>query len=199
MNNPSPATKPRVATKVRAFVKRQFIVDPRFQLRQLVPLAVYCSLLAILLVPAVFYPLYRDARSDPSRFIRAFLSSRIISFHAHFWPAFILATVLASLYAVFRSNRLAGPLYKLRIVLIQLAEGKSIVFRFRKGDELREFEDIMNRVAKRMESLSAGNARQLSNIQKRVKWLKARIEMQGLDANEICKELDDLLKEAGLN
>jgi len=199
VNNPSPAAKPRVAAKVRAFVKRQIIVDARFQLRQLVPLAVYCSLLALLLVPAVFYPLYRDAKSDPSRIIRAFLSARMISFHAHFWPAFILATVLAVFYAIFRSNRLAGPLYKLRIVLIQLAEGKSIVFRFRKGDELREFEDVMNRVAKRMESLSAGNVRQLSTIQKRVKWLKARVEMQGMETNEICKELDDLLKETGLN
>jgi len=110
VNNTSPATKPRVAAKVRAFVKRQIIVDARFQLRQLVPLAVYCGLLAILLVPAVFYPLYRDAKSDPSRMIRALLSARIISLHAQFWPAFIVATVLASLYAVIRSNRLAGPL-----------------------------------------------------------------------------------------
>jgi len=50
-----------------------------------------------------------------------------------------------------------------------------------------------------MESLSAGNVRQLSAIQKRVKWLKARVEMHGLEANEISKELDDLLKETGLN
>ena len=199
MTNTSPAPKSRVAAKVRAYVKRQIIVDIGFQLRQLEALAVYCGLLAILLVPAVFYPLYRDAKSDPSRIIRAFLSARLISLHANFWPAFILATVLASLYAVLRSNRLAGPLYKLRVVLIQLAEGKSVALRFRKGDELREFEDVINKLAKRMESLSAGNVRQLSAIQKRVKWLKARVDTQGLEANEISKELDDLLKETGLN
>ena len=74
-----------------------------------------------------------------------------------------------------------------------------MALRFRKRDELREFEDVINRLAKRMESLSAGNGRQLSAIQKRVKWLKARVEMQALEANEISKEWDDLLKETGLN
>ena len=199
MNNQPQAAKPRMTSKVRASVKRQIIVNAGFQLRQLVPLAVYFSLLMVLLVPAVFYPLYRDASLDPSPIIRAFLSARILSLHAQFWPAFGVATVFASLYTLIRSNRLAGPLYKLRIVLMQLAEGKSIGLRLRKGDELREFEDVMSRLAKRMELLSAGNVRQLSIIQKRIKWLRARLEMQQLESNEICKELDDLLKETGLD
>lgn len=199
MKNSPPAAKPQVAAKVRTPKKRQIIVNTGFQLRQLVPLAVYCSLLVIFLVPAIFYPLYRDASMDPSPIIRGFLSARIVSLHTQFWPAFILATVLAGLYALNASNHLAGPLYKLRVVMIQLAEGKSIVLRFRKGDELREFEDIMNRLGKRMESLSAGNVRQLSMIQKRLKWLKARLEMQEMENSEICKELDVLLKETGLD
>jgi hypothetical protein len=36
-------------------------------------------------------------------------------------------------------------------------------------------------------------------IQKRIKWLKARLEMQEMETNEIYKELEALLKEAGLN
>ncbi|MHB8654483.1 MAG: hypothetical protein ACYDA9_11445 [Terriglobia bacterium] len=136
---------------------------------------------------------------DPSPIIRGFLSARIVSLHAQFWPAFILATVLAGLYALNASNHLAGPLYKLRIVMAQLAEGKFIALRFRKGDELREFEDVMDRLGKRMESLSAGNVRQLSTIQKCLKWLKARLEMQEMETSEICKELDALLKETGLD
>src|SRR5579859_6254110 len=99
------------------------------------PLVVYCCLLAVLLVPAVFYPLYRDASMDPSPIIRGFLSARIVGLHAQFWPAFILATFVASLYALHRSNRLAGPLYKLKIVLNLLGEGKPIALHFRKGDE----------------------------------------------------------------
>lgn len=199
MNNSPPAAKPRVAAKVRTHIKRQIIVNPRFQLRQLVPFAVYSCLIVVLIVPAIFYPLYRDASLDPSPIIRGFLSARITSLHALFWPAFIVATFLAGLYALNASNQLAGPLYKLRIVLIQLAEGKSIALRFRKGDELHEFEEVVNRLAKRVESLSAGNVRQLSMIQKRLKWLKARLEMQEMETSEICKELDALLKETGLD
>jgi uncharacterized protein YhaN len=36
-------------------------------------------------------------------------------------------------------------------------------------------------------------------IQKRIKWLKARLETQEMETSEICKELDALLKETGLD
>ena len=71
--------------------------------------------------------------------------------------------------------------------------------RFREGDEIREFEPVVNRLAKQMGNIVDENEMQLNSIQKRLKFLKARLQSQPMEKFEICNELDSVLKDAGLS
>ena len=200
MGKPPVTANPRgVAAKARVRVNRQLIVNPSLQYRMLIPIAVFGGILALLLVTFVFIPFQHAANNDPSPSVRGLLSARLLILHAYFWPSFALAGALGALYTLIWSNRLAGPLYKLRVVLIQQAEGKIMRVRFREGDEFREFEDVVNRLAKRMEAISTGGASQFSTIQKRIKFLKARLQSQEVSTAEICSELDAVLRDAGMD
>ncbi|HLY62513.1 MAG TPA: hypothetical protein VKV95_17365 [Terriglobia bacterium] len=200
MGKPPVTGKPRgIAAKARVMAKRQLIVNPGFQYRTLRPIVIFGGILALLLVIFVFIPFQHDANNDPSPAIRGLLSARLPFLHAYFWISFALAGALAALYTLVWSNRLAGPLYKLRVVLIQHAEGNTMRLRFREGDEFREFEEVVNRLAKRLDSLSTGSVQQFAIIQKRIKFLKARLQSQDLSTADICRELDATLKDAGLD
>jgi hypothetical protein len=163
----------------------------------LLPIAVYASIMALLVGTAMFFPLYDNAVRDPNPVVRALLTEQIMTLNARFWPMFFLSAVLTSIYVLVRSNRFAGPLYKLKVVLLQLTEGKYHPLRFRKADALHEFEEVTNRLANRMEALSTGNVKKMAAIESRLQSLKTRLEAQGLPSNEIAMELGILLAQVG--
>ena len=163
----------------------------------LLPVVVFAVLQAVLLGVAVFYPLHRNAVQDPDPLAQAILSEQLLSFHVRLWPMFIFAGALASIYTLVRSNRVAGPLYKLKRNLLLMVEGEYRDMRFRQGDELRDFEAVANRLGQRMEALSSGNLRKMARIEGRIKWLKTRLGMEDLHPRDIERELDNLLSELG--
>jgi hypothetical protein len=187
------------AGKVRVRVKRQLVVNPSFQYRMLIPIAVFGGILAFLLVILVFIPFQHAADNDPSPAVRGLLSARLVTLYTGVWPSFGLAGALAALYTLIWSNRVAGPLYKLRVVLIQQSEGNVMRVRFREGDEFREFEEVVGKLAKRMESLTSGTVQQFATIQRRIKFLRAHVQSQDVSTNDICRELDMILKDAAID
>lgn len=179
----------------RRWVRRRIIINASFQFRMVTPIALFALVLGFLVGGFMFYPLQQNASQDPNPVVRALLSEQVTSLHVRFWPMLALAAIVVSLYTLVRSNRVAGPLYKLRHVLNMLAEGKYPSLRFRNGDELREFEETTNRLAKRLESLAAAHLRRMTTVERRLKWLRARLETQNVPRIEMASELDALLAE----
>lgn len=181
--------------KLRRWVRRRIIVNPAFQFRMLLPIVIFAALQAALLGLVVFYPLHRSAAQDPDQVVRAVLNEQFLTLQVRFWPMFLIAAAVTSIYTLIRSNRVAGPLYKLQRGLMRMSEGEYMNLRFRNKDELREFEAVANRLAQRMEALTSGNLRKTSQLEGRIKWLKTRLEMQQLSSGEIERELDAILHE----
>jgi hypothetical protein len=183
------------SAKVRRRVRRRIIINPAFQFRMLLPVVVFAVVQALLLGLFVFFPLHRSASLDPDPVVQAMFSEQLLNLHVRLWPMFTFAGVLACIYTLVRSNRVAGPLYKLRQSLLRMSEGEYHNMRFREGDEFRDLEGVANRLGQKMEALSSGNLRRMSKIEGRVKWLKARLAVQDLPRDEIDRELDSLLSE----
>lgn len=181
--------------KLRRWVRRRIIINPAFQFRMLLPIAIFAVLQSVLLGLVVFYPLHRNAAQDPDQVVQAVLNEQFLSLQVRFWPMLLIAAAVTSIYTLVRSNRVAGPLYKLQRGLIRMSEGEYMNLRFRNKDELREFEVVANRLAQRMEALASGNLRKTSQLEGRIKWLKTRLEMQELTTDEIERELDVILRE----
>jgi len=163
----------------------------------LMPVVVFTLLFAVLAGAFVLFPLYRSAAFDPNPVARILLREQLFSFQVRIWPILILAASVSGLYALVRSNRIAGPLFKLKRGLLQMTVGEYQKIRFRGGDELREFENVANSLAQRIDEISSSSSRKLSVLERRLRFLKSRVEVRDLAKKELLDELDDLLNQVG--
>jgi len=179
--------------KARRWVRRRIIIDSAFQLRMLGPILVFLLIFVVLTGLFAFLPLYSHAANDPNPSVRALLEEQLLNFHIRLWPMVIIATLISCIYTLMRSNKVAGPLFKLKKGLMQMMVGEYEKIKFRKGDELKEFEDVANRLALTIDSITASAQRRTSTVEKRLKFLKSRLEVRDLPKAEVMEELDDLI------
>ena len=192
---PTCAKPQGAAGKARPRVRRRVIVDSPFQLRMVVPVVVFLVTFATLTGAFVVFPLYRNSTLDPSPVVRALMQEQLLSLHIRLWPMMMISALVAGIFALVRSIRVAGPLFKLKRGLMQMMAGGYEKIKFRRIDEFREFEDVANRLAQTIDSIATSNLRKTSSLEKRLKFLKSRLEVRDLDKREILSELDDLIKE----
>lgn len=179
--------------RVRKLARRRMIVSPGFQFRTLLPIGVYTLIFAVLVGGLVFFPLQRELNDEPDPRIQVLLQEQLFGLHLRLWPMLLFAAFLASIYALLRSNRVAGPLYRLRQVLQRMAEGDYRGMRFRRGDEFREFEAIVNQLGKRVQVLSTRNRDTLLSVESRVKQLALRLNNEELPKAEVQTALGMIL------
>ena len=75
------------------------------------------------------------------------VGNQIRYLYTYFWPAVILAMILIFLHSVRASHKVAGPLYRFKLVLEALKEGEiSSPISIRKGDYLQQEADLINQV-----------------------------------------------------
>ena len=183
----------RAAGKVRNWVRRQIIVNPSFQYRMLMPIGMFVLVEVLLFAGFLIYPLHRNAGMDPNPVVQALLSEQALGLHTKLWPLIGFSAVLASLYTLLRSRRVAGPLYRLQQGLEGMAVGKIERLQFRKGDEFREFEGVAHRLARRMETLSTGKTNRLSRIESRIARLDVSLETEDIPKETLRRELQGVL------
>ncbi len=181
--------------KARRCVRRRIVIDSAFQFRMLMPIFVFLALVIVLSGAFVFVPLYLRASNDPSASVRALLLEQLLSLHVRLWPMVGVAAFVTCIYTLLRSNKVAGPLFKLKKGLMQMMVGEYEKIRFRKGDEFREFEEVANRLALTIDSITASAQRKTAAVEKRLKFLKSRLEVRDLPKNEVLDELDDLIEQ----
>ncbi len=179
----------------RPWIRRRLIVDPPFQYRMLLPVIVFTLVQVALLVMMMFYPLYESAAKEPNRLVQAGLFNQILDVHVCLWSVLAFTSLLAGGYTLIRSNRVAGPIYKLRQGLVQLASGEYPRIKFRDKDELREFEPVTDLLSQRLAYLASGNALQMQQFGQRLQFLKNRIEMQPVSRADVEREINSILVE----
>lgn len=183
----------RAAAKLRKWARRRIIVNAGFQFRTLVPIVVYTVLFALLAGGLVFFPLHREVNAEPDPDIQVLLQEQLLGLHVRLWPMLLLAAFLAGVYALLRSHRVAGPLYRLNQTLLRMNEGDYRSLRFRQGDEFRELEPIVTQVGKKMQLLSTRNRDTLLSVESRVKQLTLRLNHEELPKEEVLNTLEAIL------
>lgn len=190
------AARPTTA-KPRRWVRRRVIVLAGLQLRTLTPILLLALLQVLLIALVVLYPLHRSATLDPNVVVRTVLGDQLVNFQLRLWPALGLAAILAGIYTLTRSNRVAGPLYKLKAALMRMVEGQFQEIRFRRRDELRDFEEVVNKLGRKMDTLSSQNQRKGAALEKRIRWLIAHVQFHNPSSEEVARELEKLIAEFG--
>lgn len=129
-------------SKKPSLLRRQFIVDRRFQVDMLLRAGLFCALLLIVLGVGVFYPLIQAIESGRDADDAV---ATMLYMHQHFWPVALLCVFLAMVVSVQITHRIAGPLFRLKDRLTILGRGEfPRVVMTRKNDYLKSEILILN-------------------------------------------------------
>jgi len=89
----------------------------------------------------------------------------VLSLHQSVWPALAIVFCILSFMSIFISHKVAGPIYRIKRSLVEIAEGNiNLTVRLRKRDELHDLADCVNLVTDEMRGL----VRTLQNEQETV-------------------------------
>lgn len=133
---------------MRFFRRRKFIVNRELQISLLRNSFLYVVLFVAVIGVVFFVPLLAEltgAESASAGTVQ--VGNQIRYLYTYFWPAVILAMILIFLHSVRASHKVAGPLYRFKLVLEALKEGEiSSPISIRKGDYLQQEADLINQV-----------------------------------------------------
>jgi methyl-accepting chemotaxis protein len=119
-------------------LKRTHFLLDEFQYRMLAFNLLYFLIILLVTAGLVFLPLM--VKLDSSHLSLAEqqeVAGLILSLHATFWPAILVVFALLAVHSVLVSHRIAGALYRFRVVFRTVAEGDLTArVTLRKGDYL---------------------------------------------------------------
>jgi general secretion pathway protein G len=116
--------------------RRQLIV-PGFQGRFIATQLAWWTVCLLLFAAVLFIPATLELRSagDPQRLLQA--ADTFLLLHRYLWPALLVLFSTAAIVTIHTSHRVAGPLYRLRMVCERVTAGDlAVSARVREGDFL---------------------------------------------------------------
>jgi len=133
---------------MRFLRRRKYIVNRDLQVSLMRNSFLYVLLFVAVIGVVFFVPLLEELKETESAVERTVqVGNQIRYLYTYFWPAVILAMVLIFLHSVRASHKVAGPLYRFKLVLEALKKGEiSSPISIRKGDYLHPEADLINQV-----------------------------------------------------
>ena len=128
--------------------RRRFIINRDFQLKLLFASLFYVCLCLAVLGAGLFIPLFTELDQPGATSLKLQQAAKMVLYlHENFWPAVLLSLVLIGFLSIRTSHRIAGPLYRIMLVLESLKKGKlPKPVHARKGDHLEAEIKITNQM-----------------------------------------------------
>ena len=112
---------------MRLLRRRKYIVNRDLQISLLRNSFLYVLLFVAVMGVVFFVPLLAELTETESASERTLqVGNQIRYLYTYFWPAVILAMILIFLHSVRASHKVAGPLYRFKLVLEALKEGEIV-------------------------------------------------------------------------
>lgn len=127
------------------YKRRQYYIDKKLQtkyaLLTILLLMIYTLLFAIIL----FTPYILGLSSNNTIEEQTRAARTLLNLHASVWPALGVVIVFLSGISVFITHKIAGPVYRFKKVLSEVADGNlDIAIKLRKRDDLQDLAEDMN-------------------------------------------------------
>lgn len=126
--------------------RRRYLIDRGLQIAIVLEIWIYLAAYTALLLALMLYPALKAALSPHSDGHEQFQAAQQL-FFTNGWmvPATLTVFGILGLVAIVWSNRLAGPIYRLKLITKQVGEGDlSVRIRLRERDYLQDFREIYN-------------------------------------------------------
>lgn len=179
--------------------RRRFIID-RVQIRLLVGNCVYLLSVSLFLVIAGIVPLIRtldDVRLSAEQ--RDSAARQVLSLNEGLWIVLGLIVALCVIHSVLVSHRIAGPLYRVKHSLGQLAAGDlSVRVRTRRADYLVREVACINRAIESLDRNMGAVEKQHREAGRTLLHLRQTLDQQDLaGARSLCGEFETQFESLG--
>jgi methyl-accepting chemotaxis protein len=156
--------------------RRWAIVHP-LQIRMLSMILSYTLIIVALLAIPVFGPLMQALDNRALSWQeKAVVGNDLLNLHARYWPWAIGASLVLMIHCIHSMQimfRLAGPLYRLKNVLPQIAQGNLVVkTTLRKGDFLAPEVELVNQMTAQLNAKISAIKVMQGTLALDIAWLK---------------------------
>ncbi len=156
------------------FFKRRHLIVDRFQYRLIAISVVHFGLVLLIFLVAMLLPLMLRL-DDPSAtfFEKQQVADVLLFFNEQLWLPLAAVFMLLTVHSLFVSHRIAGPLYRFKIVFKAMAQGDlAIRANIRKHDYLHPHARSLNEMIEALESKVRGLADQALRLKEDAAQLK---------------------------
>jgi methyl-accepting chemotaxis protein len=139
-------------TKFHANHRRRLLINRDLQYALLFASLSYIFLFFAVIGLGLFIPLFIElGKASVSSPEVQQAASVLLYLHKNFWPAVLLSLLLIGLISIRASHKMAGPLYRMTLVLMSLKNGNlPRPITTRKGDQLVAEVELMNQMLERL-------------------------------------------------
>ena len=175
----------------RKYKRRKILIDP-LQYRLLGITLLYFLATTTIFAVALFLPVIMELQTDGQDIQqRALLASEFLALHRRFWPALLITFVLLSVHSVLTSHRIAGPLYRFKVVFAAVAQGDLTPWTgIRTHDLLGKEADALHLMVVSLRERISGIAVDHINARRSFGRLKRALQTKSLD--DARAKLDEL-------
>lgn len=180
---------------MRTYKRRKFLIDRSFQLKYTMLVIFMLLMYTVLFVGFLFIPQILPFVFNSPMTEQVQAAEILLIYHKNVWPAVFIVIPLFGFFSIFITHKVAGPVYRLRQKLEQMAAWQpSIKLTLRKGDDLKELADCVNNLAEELDNFASTLAENYKALSENVDQLELKIRNGDLDGNT-GKELLQSLKE----
>jgi len=145
------------------FIDKQ--LQTKFILYSVLLLLIYTLLFAFILFAPYAIPLTFDYSLEE----KTTAARMLLSLHKSIWPALGLVILLLSGASIFVSHKVAGPMYRLKRFLLEIAGGNiDLTLKFRKRDDLHDLAANVNLVITELRELVGTLQKEMATVSGRI-------------------------------
>jgi methyl-accepting chemotaxis protein len=156
--------------------RRRFLIKPAYQLKIALILVISILAYSIVLGFILFYPLFQELQSVVGIEERARVAATVIYLHTRLWPGVFIIAALVGVHVIIFSHRFFGPIYRFEQTLNGFLSGDfSQRIKLRRHDNLKEVQDVINRLAGYLEGTKSRDLEFRTAVKEQLKEVKAML------------------------
>jgi methyl-accepting chemotaxis protein len=168
---------------MKPFFRKKYFIDKQLQSKFILFIILLLLVYTLLFVVILFVPYMIPLSFDYPLQEQTDAARMLLSLHTSIWPALAIVIFSLSVLSIFISHKVAGPLYRLKRSLAEIAAGSiEMDMKFRKRDELHDLADSVNLVIHELRILVGALEHDHATVCSCIADIEQRIENHQFDA-----------------
>jgi methyl-accepting chemotaxis protein len=162
---------------MRNYKRTNYFINKQFQLKYIL-LVVFLLLtytgafVATLFIPQILPLAYNAPMAEQVK-----AAEILLIYHKNVWPAIFIVIPVFGFFSIFITHKIAGPVYRVKMKLEEMtAWNFSGRLTLRKGDDLQDLADCVNKLAEEIQNFIADLQGNYDNISAQIEEIKQQIK-----------------------